>query len=139
MKHFYFALVLVLTLALAIPAYAGNDAPSGPHYNLNLIGVDKGKKVDMTGSSRHTIFVALGKKNASVQTNIYLTEGDFEVCDGNGFDSAHDCDGNVIGRADGAVFQLPNNGCWLADCAVYDSQVYEVYVRVTCPQSMYHL
>jgi hypothetical protein len=95
---------------------------------LNIIGVEKAKKPDMTGSNRHTIFVALGK-NGAVKTKIYLTEGDFQVCDGNGFDSAYDCDGNVIGRSDGAVFQLPANGCWLNDCEEFDAQKYEVYVR----------
>jgi hypothetical protein len=131
-KFLLFSLVLALTLTLGFGvAFAGNGAPSGPHYNLNIIGVENPKNADMTGSSRHTIFVALGK-NDSVKTAIYLTEGDFQVCDGNGFDPAYDCDGNVIGRKDGAVFQLPANGCWLEDCGEGydpDSQVYEVYVR----------
>lgn len=38
-----------------LPALAGNGAPSGPHYNLNIIGVENVKKADMTGSNRHTI------------------------------------------------------------------------------------
>ena len=45
------ALVLLL---LAVPAFAGNGAPSGPHYNLNIIGVDNPKTADMTGSDGHT-------------------------------------------------------------------------------------
>ena len=55
----------ILTVAVAAsPALAqtGNGAPSGPHYNLNIIGVEKGKNPPLTGSERHTIFVALGKK-----------------------------------------------------------------------------
>ena len=131
-KLVLFTLVFSLTLTLGLGiALAGNGAPSGAHYNLNIIGVEKGKKPDMADSNRHTIFVALGK-DASVKTAIYLTEGDFQVCDGNGFDPAYDCDGNMIGRKDGAVFQLPANGCWLEDCEEGydpDSQVYEVYVR----------
>jgi hypothetical protein len=71
-------------------------------------------------------------KHGRVTTKIYLTEGDFRVCDGNGFDDATDCDGNPVGRSDGAVFQLPNNGCWLGDCPEGgdpNSQAYEVWVR----------
>ena len=121
-------IAISLTLGFGI-AFAGNGAPSGAHYNLNIIGVDNAKTADMTNSKRHTIFVALGKKNAAVKTKIYLTEGDFRVCDGNGFDPAYDCDGEIVGRSNGAVFQLPNNGCWTADCDVYSAQKYEVYAR----------
>lgn len=128
-KLFLFSLVFVFTLTLGYGmAMAGNGAPSGPHYNLNIIGVEKEKNPDMTGSHRHTIFVALGKKGA-VKTNIYLTEGDFRVCDGNGFDPAYDCEGNVIGRKDGAVFQLPANGCEEVDCSECEARTYLVYAR----------
>jgi len=101
---------MALTVALAVPAYAvtGNGAPAGPHYSLNIIGVEKGKNPDMTGSQRHTIFVALGSPSGAVTTKIFLTQGDFRVCDGNGFDEATDCSGNTIAPA-GAVFQLPCN------------------------------
>jgi hypothetical protein len=30
---------------------------SGPHFQINIIGVPKDKKVDMTNSDRRTIFV----------------------------------------------------------------------------------
>ena len=98
-----------LAVAIAGPALAGggNNAPSGPHYNLNIIGVSNPKTEPLTGSDRHTIFVALGK-NAAVTSNIYLTPGPFAVCDGNAFDAAFDCSGTQIaGNAAGAVFQLP--------------------------------
>jgi len=100
---------LALLVFLIGPAYAegGNGAPSGAHYNLNIIGVDKGKTSPMTGSDRHTIFVALGR-DGSVTSRIYLTPGDFQVCDGNAFDAAFDCNGNQI-QSQGAVFQLPCN------------------------------
>ena len=100
---------LALLVFLVGPAYAGdgNGAPSGAHYNLNIIGVDKGKTSPMTGSDRHTIFVALGR-DGSVTSRIYLTPGDFQVCDGNAFDAAFDCNGNQI-QSQGAVFQLPCN------------------------------
>ena len=37
----------------------GNGAPSGSHYNLNIIGVPKDKTADMTGNDGHRIFVQL--------------------------------------------------------------------------------
>ena len=102
-----------LLVALAIPANAqtGNGAPSGPHYNLNIIGVDKGKKPPLTGSDRHTIFVQLGTAGAvePKKSYIYLVPGsDFQVCDGNSFDPANDCSGAQI-KPLGAVFSLPCN------------------------------
>ena len=115
MKRAFWSLSLsaMLTAALALPASAGggNAAPSGPHYNLNIIGVDNPKNSPMTGSDRHTIFVALGTKKPDdpVRTDIWLTQGEFQVCDGNGFDGAYDCAGNQVGRGlNGAVFQLPS-------------------------------
>lgn len=70
---------------------AGNGAPSGAHYNLNIIGVSKGKTADMTGSTGHRIFVPL---TGSCQ--IKLAQGDFQVLDAN-------CTDN-----NGAQFQLPS-------------------------------
>ncbi len=125
-------------LSFAPIAVAGNGAPSGPHYNLNIIGVENPKKSDMTNSNRHTIFVPLYSKKtgvnstdgtAIVDSKIWLTPGaDFKVCDGNGFDLAYGCpddgfdpdwngtyvndDGDLVEMADrkaGAVFQLPCN------------------------------
>lgn len=68
----------------------GNGAPSGSHYNLNIIGVPKGKTADMTGGSGHRIFVPL-----SGACQIKLSLGDFKVLDGNCTDGP-------------ASFQLPN-------------------------------
>ena len=42
---------LALAAFLAGPAAAGNGAPSGPHYNLNIIGVENAKKPKMTGTN----------------------------------------------------------------------------------------
>jgi len=76
-----------------IPSVAkGNGAPSGAHYNLNIIGVPRDKTADMDNNKGHRIFVKLGGK-----TKILLMEGeDFRVLDANG------TDGN------GAKFQLPD-------------------------------
>ena len=98
--------------AMATPALAqggGNGAPSGSHYNLNIIGVENAKSSSMTSSERHTIFVALGR-NGTIRTNIYLEpSAEFEVCDGNGFDQAYSCSGAPLGTKVGAVFALPCN------------------------------
>ncbi len=109
----------------------GNGAPNGAHYNLNIIGVENPKTDPLTGSDRHTIFVALGNKNSAVTSKIYLTQGDFQVCDGNAFDAAYDCSGNQI-QSQGAVFQLPCNTNIPADitCAAGTvSASYEVWAR----------
>ncbi len=69
----------------------GNWAPNGAHYNLNIIGVSKGKTADMIGNNGHRIFMPLWGNS-----KIMLTEGDdFMVTDGNGTDGK-------------AGFQLPN-------------------------------
>jgi hypothetical protein len=86
-----------------------NDYLKGPHYNLNIIGVDNPKTATMTTSNRHTIFVGLGSKNNPVTTPIWLSPGyEFRVCDGNGFNAAHDCAGLEF-KQQGATFQLPCN------------------------------
>lgn len=88
------------------PTYDGNGAPSGYHFTLNIIGVQKTKSADMTyedGSNRSSIFVKLDGKS-----RIYLYDGGtfetqaefkdaFAVLDANGTDGT-------------AAFQLPNPG-----------------------------
>ena len=112
-------IVLVL---LAAPLFAQNldinTYLSGPHYNLNIIGVDDGKTATMTNSNRHTIFVGLGRKNNPVTSTIWLQPGyDFRVCDGNGFDAAYDCTGAAF-KPQGATFQLPCNTSLTYDPAI---------------------
>ncbi|RIA09917.1 hypothetical protein OE09_1763 [Flavobacteriaceae bacterium MAR_2010_72] len=75
-----------------VKSQTGNGAPSGAHYNLNIIGVSKDKTSDMDGSNGHVIFVPLERK-----TKIELQEGDFAVLDANGTDGV-------------AQFQLPAPG-----------------------------
>jgi hypothetical protein len=93
------AILLVIALLIAIPAVAqtGNGGPSGTHYNLNVIGVDKGKTADMDGTQGHTIFVPLwGTAKILLCDSATCSDGAFEVLDRNGTD------------ADGASFALPN-------------------------------
>lgn len=122
--------VTVLSL-VAVPALAqnGNGAPSGSHYNLNLIGMANCKSADMTGSDRHTIFVLLNYSDATPtdptaiaqldrKNKIFLQEGDFQVIDGN--------------ACDGATFQLPQNACssWGTYPTVPASGcTYDVFIR----------
>src|SRR5262244_2339732 len=132
MQRACFCGLLLLVLTLTLPGYSqtGNGAPNGAHYNLNIIGVENPKTSPMTGSDRHTIFVGLGSK-ATVTSRIYLTQGDFQVCDGNAFDAATDCSGNTV-SGQGAVFQLPCNTNVPADitCAAGTAQAsYEVWAR----------
>ncbi len=103
-KLFGIGALIAVTVGLLLPSVAlnpgwaeathggtGNGAPNGAHYTLNIIGVSKAKKADMTDSNRHVIFV---KENG--KTRIKLAGGEaFQVLDGN--------------RTDGsAAFQLPN-------------------------------
>lgn len=69
---------------------AGNGAPSGTHYNLNIHGVPKTKTADMIDTSGHNIFVP-----ETGRCRINLSEGDFAVLDGNCTDGT-------------SAFQLPN-------------------------------
>ncbi|MDP3998192.1 MAG: hypothetical protein Q8P89_01055 [bacterium] len=87
---------VALLLGAALPVIAGNaetgnGAPSGAHYNLNIIGVPKDKTADMDNNNGHRIFVKLW----GADSKILLTEGDFQVLDANGTDGS-------------ASFQLPN-------------------------------
>lgn len=68
-------------------ALAGNGAPSGKHFSLNLIGVPKNKTATITSGNR--IFLPL---EGTAKVN--LSQGDFQVLDANGTDGV-------------AAFQLP--------------------------------
>jgi len=84
----------------------GNGAPSGAHYNLNIIGVPKDKNPDFSGGNGHRIFVDLTGK-----TKILLRQGDFDVLDANGTDGE-------------ASFQLPE-----PDAQNDDITDYSVFIR----------
>ena len=69
----------------------GSGAPSGSHYNLNVIGMPKGKTADMTAGLGRRIFVPL-----TGNCKINLSMGDFQVLDANCTDNGQ------------SSFQLPN-------------------------------
>ncbi|MBI5509445.1 MAG: hypothetical protein HY903_11905 [Deltaproteobacteria bacterium] len=73
-----------------VAGLGGNGAPSGAHFNLNMIGVPKDKSADMTGSQGHRMFLPLWGS-----AKIMLKEGPFQVLDANGTDGT-------------AQFQLPS-------------------------------
>jgi hypothetical protein len=68
----------------------GNGAPSGSHYQVNIIGVSNPKSANLSGGSGARIFVPL-----TGTAKINLSEGDFAVLDANGTDGT-------------AAFQLPD-------------------------------
>src|SRR5881296_717073 len=84
------AAALTTTVAAAQQATTGNGAPSGSHYNLNIIGVSHDKNPSMDQGSSNVIFVDLGSKDVTVSTKILLSQsadaGVFEVLDKNGTD-----------------------------------------------------
>jgi hypothetical protein len=110
-KTIFGAVLLVIVLAAAMPVAADNGAPSGAHYNLNVIGVPKDKQVDTGGSNGHVMFVDLGRTGEAANTKILLTEGPYDVLDANGTDGT-------------AAFQLPN-----PDPDGDGVTAYSVYVR----------
>jgi len=125
MKKLVLIVLAVGLLAAPVMALADNGAPSGSHYNLNLLGKNKCPGDDLVGGNRHTIFVLLKYTDpdpdpdstvttpdyfASIdkRNKIFLAPGtDFQVTDGNACDQ------------DGAGFTLPANV----------ATAWEVYVR----------
>jgi len=110
-------LLAVLATAMVMQVSAtktttGNDAPSGPHYNLNLIGMSKEKVGEMDNNNGHRIFVKLWGK-----TRILLQEGDFAVIDADGTDGT-------------AKFQLPDPGDVVSGSDyVPENAEYKVFIR----------
>lgn len=130
-KSLVVAVAIVLALAMVVSAvsvafaakpqnpdgsYKGNGAPSGPHYNLNIIGMaDINTKAGVDCGNGHRIFVPLNGKS-----KIMLTEYD-PLVHANEF-QVLDC---VATNGDPAEFVLPNpdpdNTGWTE---------YSVYLRV---------
>lgn len=115
-------MILVVTLLAMFSGVAlagvGNEVPSGPHYNLNLIGMEKDKNVNIGCGQGRRIFVRLSKTKR-VTTRILLGNSDL-VEDGRDF-FVEDCDGT-----DGeATFYLPN-----PDPENTGTTEYSVYIRL---------
>src|SRR3989449_1536486 len=77
------AALTTTTVAAAQKAMTGNGAPSGSHYNLNIIRVSHDKNPNMNGNgSGNVIFVDLGTRTGdAVTTKILLSQaadGEFE-------------------------------------------------------------
>jgi len=100
----YLAATLLVMMPTMGSAQTGNGAPSGPHFNLNIIGVSHDKNPNMDQGSGNVIFVDLGSQSgAAVTTKILLSQstelGLFQVLDKNGTDGE-------------ASFQLPAPGTY---------------------------
>ncbi len=114
----------MLFAVFAVAPASAADWPSGPHYNLSILGGPSCGSVPSGagGGSRHTIFVPLttigdspnGTEPESTSpdatdTSIYLVQGPtFAVCQGDACTAAVDCSGTALNKT-GAVFQLPCN------------------------------
>jgi len=88
-KSFLAFLAIVAASMAVLPVLAasqtGNGAPSGAHFNLNIIGVPKEKNGDVWDNDGHRIFVKLW----GVDTKIWLVQGDsFNVIDPQGTDGS---------------------------------------------------
>lgn len=116
------------TVEVSAVSETGNGAPSGSHYQINIIGVSNPKTTDMTDNNGHRIFVSLTDKS-----NIYLTEGDFAVLDANGTDKDGasfqlpapdaDCDGNTDYSVFARALGKPGGSATVTNCATYDGEV----------------
>lgn len=144
MKRFIVLVMVLCFFSATALAGKGNNAPTGAHYNLNIIGVENPKKSTMTNSNRHTIFVPLVTKgkpvksvkngegadgvdfkipDVQIHTQIWLMPGEnFRVCDGNGFDLAYGCDDNPLGDWDTCAYIDvnidPDVEEWVYQCGV---------------------
>ena len=104
------AVTLTIPMAFASQSSTGNKAPSGPHYNLNIIGVEKGGSASST-SNGHVIFVPL-YSNCKIDLQMAPS---FQVMQPN-------C---LVGNA---LFQLPNPDTGTGVLA------YSVWVRAVTPK-----
>jgi hypothetical protein len=81
MKRLILSIAVVLTLAfVAAPVSAQvGQGLSGPHYNLEIIGVPKNKTADMTSGNGHVLFVPL---DSTAKIN-FVAGTEFNVMDAN--------------------------------------------------------
>ncbi len=101
------------TTSSASVTTTGNGAPSGSHYNLNIIGVPKDKTADMNNNDGHRIFVQLINTTGSTAGDI-IGKNFTDISKVNTIllapapagESFRVLDANATDRT-GAVFQLP--------------------------------
>ncbi|TMC72304.1 MAG: hypothetical protein E6J15_11125 [Chloroflexi bacterium] len=101
------------TASSASVTTTGNGAPSGSHYNLNIIGVPKDKTADMNNNDGHRIFVQLINTTGSTVGDI-IGKNFTDISKVNTIllapapagESFRVLDANATDRT-GAVFQLP--------------------------------
>jgi len=107
------AALLVTAFLVPIVGATGNEAMSGPHFNLNLIGVKKTDQAPNDANGGARIFV-----NLMGNSKIYLTQGDtFNVIDADATD----------GRGE---FMLPApDNCYYPDGTYYGPGNYRVFIR----------
>lgn len=86
MKRVFVSMTVLAALTIAVPAFAQvGRGLSGPHYNLNIIGVPHDKTAPMNNADRHTLFVPL-QSGGDVGRQIritYVAGDDFGIIDGN--------------------------------------------------------
>jgi hypothetical protein len=115
--------LLLILAAFIAPVAAGNGAPSGKHFTLNIIGA-KEKTSMPDGLGGHTIFVKLDRSGGKVTTDIMLNEGDFAVLDKDGTDGE-------------ATFQLPYPYTEIDGDGLIDGDevgCYEIWARALSPK-----
>ena len=101
------------TPSIASVTTTGNGAPSGSHFNLNIIGVPKDKTADMNNNDGHRIFVQLINTTGSTAGDI-IGKNFTDISKVNTIllapapagESFRVLDANATDRS-GAVFQLP--------------------------------
>ncbi len=75
-------ITMILSLGLAFAQIKGNGAPSGQHYNINIIGVPNPKNVNFDGGNGSRIFVS-----RTGSTQFYVHGGSsFAILDHDGTD-----------------------------------------------------
>ena len=133
MKNKYIiGIALVAIMVLSVVAFlpgamaeqkedSGNGAPSGKHYTLNILGMNKTKQFTEatwpdSHDNGHRLFVMLNRDGTKVTTDIRLICGDsFKVIDPDGTDRK-------------ATLQLKDP--WVTDTNTGDqTYAYDIYVR----------
>lgn len=119
-----FAVTTLVAGSLCGAAFAGqnlngNGFPTGRHFDLNIIGVQKDKVASMDFSNRHTIFVPLytgGDVPRQVKIE-YVAGEDFQVLDGNATNDNY------------ALIQVPYEYCGDLTAGCTNMLSYNVYAR----------